>query len=91
MLLWATAFLLVDRVKEFVEKGVKVQIDQLDNFDVQSSQSDWAAGLQPLHVAARVGSKELCELFLNAEATVSVSLKCFDSVHHNLCLYSYTL
>ena len=72
VLLWATAFLLVDQVKELVEKGVDVHINQSDSLNVQTSQSDWAAGLQPLHVAARVGSKELCELFLNAGAIVSV-------------------
>ena len=72
VLLWATAFLLVDRVKELVEQGTDVQIDQSDSLNVQTSQSHWTAGLQPLHAAARVGSKELCELFLNSGAIVSM-------------------
>ena len=72
VLLWATAFLLVDRVKELVEKGADVQIDQSDSLNVQTSQSHWTAGLQPLHAAARAGSKELCELFLNSGAIVSM-------------------
>ena len=72
MLLWATAFLLVDQVKELVERGVNVHTDQSDSLNVQTSQSHWAAGLQPLHVAARVGSRELCELFLNAGGIVSM-------------------
>jgi len=66
-----TAFLLVDRVKELLEKGVNVHNDQSDCHHVQTNQSDWAAGLQPLHTAARVGLKELCELFLNSGAIVS--------------------
>ena len=72
MLLWATAFLLVDRAKELLEKGVAVHIDQSESYNVQTSQSDWAAGLQPLHAAAQVGLRELCELFLHAGSIVSV-------------------
>ena len=75
VLLWATAFLLVDQAKGLVEKGVTVHNDQSESYNVQTSQSDWATGLQPLHAAARVGLKELCELFLNAGAIVSISLR----------------
>jgi len=72
VLLWATAFLRSELAKQLVEKGVDVHIDQSDSSRVQTSQSDWIAGLQPIHVAARVGSKELCEVFLNNGAIVSV-------------------
>ena len=75
MLLWATAFLLVDRVKELVEKGADVQIDQSNSLNVQTGQSHWATGLQPLHTAARMGSKELCELYLSSGAIVSVVIE----------------
>ena len=76
----------MDRAKELVGKGMKVHNDQSDSFNVQTSQSDWAAGLQPLHAAARGGLKELCELFLNAGAIVSMHLR-----EHSNCFNCYNL
>ena len=71
VLLWAAAFLRTELAKQLVEKGVDVHLDQSDSSHVQTSQSDWIVGLQPIHVAARVGSKELCEVFLDNGAIVS--------------------
>ena len=71
LLLWAAAFLRIKLAKQLIEKDVDVHIDQSDSCSVQTSQSDWIVGLQPIHVAARVGSKELCEVFLNNGAIVS--------------------
>ena len=72
VLLWATAFLRIELAKQLVGKDVAVHLDQSDSSHVQTSDSDWIVGLQPIHVAARVGSTELCDVFLNNGAMVSV-------------------
>ena len=54
-----------------------------------TNQSDWATGLQPLHTAARVGLKELCELFLNSGAIVSGIMVIGVETYDDDVLYSY--
>ncbi|XP_065905950.1 inversin-like isoform X2 [Dysidea avara] len=83
VLLWAAAFLRTELAKQLVEKGVDVHLDQSDSSHVQTSQSDWIVGLQPIHVAARVGSKELCEVFLDNGAIVNCcSNYSYTPLHH---------